>query len=130
MFRLSKKTEYSIVALQHLARSDAAVATVKEIAETCRIPQPLLAKLLQQLARKRLLRSVQGVRGGYRLDRPAAQISVADVLEAIEGPLRITACGAAHHRCERLSFCDLRQRMAPLQLKIAKYLQQVSLSDL
>ncbi len=129
MFKLSKKTEYSIIALQYLIKREAQMATVKEIAEKCKIPQPLLAKLLQLLARKQILRSVQGVNGGYRLDQPAAKISVADVLEAVEGPLRMTACGSSSVRCERLSFCDLRQRLAPVQKELITYLQKISLLD-
>jgi Rrf2 family protein len=130
MFKLSKKTEYSIVALRHLAGRSSQMATVKEIAETCKIPQPLLAKLLQQLAKKDVLRSVQGVNGGYRLNKEAGQISVADILEAIEGPVSITACGVQGHSCERLSICDLRSTMAPLQQEMLLYLRSVSLADL
>jgi Rrf2 family protein len=130
MLRLSRKTEYSIVALRHLDKSTERIATVREIAEACRIPLPLLAKLMQQLARKGLLQSLQGVKGGYRLERRMDGINLAEVIEAIDGPFRITACGSKEGRCSRSSFCDIRSAMAPVQRQLFAYLQSVTLADL
>ena len=83
MFKLSKKTEYGILALQHMAAMDNdRVSTVKEIAETHNIPHSLLAKICQQLAKSEIIISVQGSRGGYALGRDATKISLAAVMEA------------------------------------------------
>jgi Rrf2 family protein len=131
MFKLSKKTEYSILALRHLGRSSTVgAATVKEIAAACRIPAPLLAKLLQQLAKKGVVHSVQGVNGGYSLNMEMARITLADVIEAVEGPFRITACGGKEGKCNRFSFCDIKSAVAPLQSQMITYLRTVSLADL
>jgi len=130
MFKLSKKTEYSIMALRHLGRNESMTATVREIAADCRIPAPLLAKLLQQLARSGLVHSLQGVNGGYRLKSAMAGISLAEVIEAVEGPFRVTACGGEASRCSRSGFCDLRSAIAPVQGQMLSYLQNVTLADL
>ena len=95
MLRLSKKADYALIAMKHLAmRPDAAVVSAREISESYDIPLELLAKVLQRLVRARLLVSVQGTRGGYRLGRPAMTIPVADVIQAVDGPVTVTACSA------------------------------------
>jgi Rrf2 family protein len=90
MLRLSKKSDYALMAVKHLAlRSDGgASSSAREMSEAYDIPLELLAKVLQRLVRARLLVSVQGTRGGYRLGRPATAISVADVIQAVDGPVR------------------------------------------
>lgn len=130
MFKLSKKTEYGILALQHMASLNGSrVATVKEIAETHRVPQSLLAKILQQLAKSKIIQSVQGSRGGYTLSRDAKEISLADVLEAIEGPLSIVECTLENHRCERDEFCTLKDSLNPIQQHLSTYFNSVTLAD-
>ena len=101
MLRLSKKADYALMAMRHLAlRSDAGSSSAREIAEQYDIPVELLAKVLQRLARRGLLTSHQGTRGGYILSRPASQISVADVIQAIDGPVAFTACTTEHDSCD------------------------------
>ena len=93
MLRLSKKADYALMAMKHLAmRPDAPSASAREIAEQYDIPIELMAKVLQRLARRGLLTSHQGTRGGYRLGRASSAISVADIIQAIDGPLTVTAC--------------------------------------
>ncbi len=130
MFRLSKKTEYSVLALRHLHQSAEGTATVREIAEACHIPLALLAKLMQRLAKAGMLLSLQGVNGGYRLDRRMDGINLAEVMEAVEGPFGITACAVKQSRCERAAFCDFKGAVRPLQRQIFNYLQSVTLADL
>src|SRR5919201_445368 len=96
MLRLSKKTDYGLMAMVHLAaHEDQGAASARDIAEQYDIPLELLAKVLQQLMRKGLLRSLHGTRGGYRLARPASAVSVAEVIEALDGPLGITQCAVS-----------------------------------
>ena len=104
MLRLSKKTDYALMAMKHLALQSAAsggagAASAREIAEHYDIPIELLAKILQRLARRGLLTSHQGTRGGYSLARPATVISVADVIQAVDGPLTVTACSVHDQAC-------------------------------
>src|SRR5689334_5424157 len=109
MLRLSKKADYALIAMKYLA-ADAphGTASAREIAERHDIPLELLAKVLQQLTRRGLLVSQMGIHGGYQIARPATAISVADVIQAIDGPLEITACGPTDERCDQFSKCNVR----------------------
>src|SRR6186997_577859 len=112
MLRLSKKADYALIAMKHLAvrgdRGSQGASSAREIAEQYDIPIELLAKVLQRLVRRGLLESHQGTRGGYQLARAASQISVADVIQAIDGPVTVTACSSDDQRCEQFSRCNVR----------------------
>src|SRR5438093_9583971 len=109
MLRLSKKTDYALMAMKHLAlRSDRGSSSAREIAEQYDIPIELLAKVLQRLVRRGLLASHQGTHGGYQLARVPAQISVADVIQAIDGPVTVTACTTDDARCDQYAKCNVR----------------------
>jgi len=131
MLRLSKKADYALIAMKHLAvqPSDGA-ASAREIAERYDIPLELLAKVLQQLTRRGFLASHMGIRGGYYLARPTTAISVADVIQAIDGPLAITACGPADGRCEQFSKCNVRDPLWRVKDRIVSVLQTISLSEM
>ena len=93
MLRLSKKADYALMAMKHLAlRVDRGSSSAREIAEQYDIPIELMAKVLQRLVQRGLLASHQGTHGGYRLSRSPRQITVADVIQAIDGPVTVTAC--------------------------------------
>src|SRR5437762_14282871 len=92
MFRLSKKSDYGLIALKHLAQHNEESISAREIAAQYHIPAELLAKVLQRLVRKGLLVSQQGINGGYVLAKDPASISIVDVVEALEGPISITPC--------------------------------------
>ncbi|MBN1466182.1 Rrf2 family transcriptional regulator [candidate division KSB1 bacterium] len=129
MFKLSKKTEYGLIALQHMmTMKDPCVATVKEIAERHHIPRPLLAKICQQLAKSKLIQSVQGSRGGYTLKKDAAQISLAAVMEALEGPIHIVDCHDGRNICDRDEICTLKFGLNPVEEKLTAFLQGVTLA--
>src|SRR5205814_10698340 len=93
MLRLSKKADYALIAMKHLAlRGDRGSSSAREIAELYDVPIELMAKVLQRLVRRGLLASHQVTHGGYQLGRGPAQVSVADGLQAIEGPVTVNAC--------------------------------------
>lgn len=99
MLRLSKKTDYALLALQHLDSEDAAgVASARAIAERFGIPLDLLAKILQQLAHRGLVAAHKGTHGGYYLARPTDAISIADVVEAISVPMTMWREDDSNHR--------------------------------
>src|SRR5512142_3348766 len=108
MLRLSKKADYALIAMKHLATRPAGVSSsAREIAEEYNIPIELMAKVLQRLARRGLLTSQQGTRGGYQLAKTAETISVADVIQAIDGPLTVTACSHANEQCGQFAKCNI-----------------------
>lgn len=132
MLRLSKKADYALMAMKHLAsRHDAGgSSSAREIAETYEIPLELLAKVLQRLVRARLLVSVQGTRGGYRLGRSPLTIPVADVIQAVDGPVTVTACSPDDHRCEQYSKCSIRDPLWKIRGQIVEMLNTLSIADL
>ncbi|MBP1636131.1 MAG: nsrR [Acidobacteria bacterium] len=109
MLRLSKKADYALIAMKHLAlREGRGSSSAREIAEQYAIPVELMAKVLQRLARRGLLSSQQGTRGGYQLARDSGSISLADVIQAIDGPLTVTACSVHSQRCGQFATCNVR----------------------
>src|SRR6185503_4893630 len=131
MLRLSKKADYALMAMKHLAQKrDVAQTSAREIAENYDIPIELMAKVLQRLVRTGLLVSTQGTRGGYTLSRPSASISVADVIEAIDGPFTVTACSTDKHDCEQYSKCSVRGPLWQIRERIVQALGTVSLADM
>src|ERR1035438_9150994 len=93
MLKLTKKADYGLIALRHLALGEAGVtASAKEMADAYGLPLPLLSKILQKLARGGMLQSVAGTNGGYRLTRDANSISAMEVIRAIDGPIVLTSC--------------------------------------
>lgn len=131
MLRLSKKSDYALISMKHLAtRPDGGAASAREISEAYAIPLELLAKVLQRLVRARLLLSVQGTRGGYRLARPAANISVADVIQSVDGPVTVTACSPDDHACGQFTTCSIRDPLWKIKNRILETLTTVSLAEL
>ena len=131
MLRLSKKADYALMAVKHLAFiSDRGTASAREIAEQYEIPVELLAKVLQRLARKGLLASHQGTRGGYHLARPAGHITIADVIQAIDGPLTVTACSSDNHECDQYSRCSVRDPLWRIKDRIVMALSSCTVLDL
>ena len=131
MFRLSKKTDYALMALQYLASKGASgVVSARAIAERFDIPLDLLAKILQQLAHQGLVAARKGIHGGYQLARPALAISVADVAEAIDGPMTLTACSHVDVRCEQFATCTVRDPLWRIRERILSVLQTVTVADM
>lgn len=132
MLRLSKKADYALMAMTHLATrpEPGASASAREIAEAYDIPAELLAKVLQRLVRARMLVSAQGTRGGYRLARPPDAISIADVIQAVDGPVRVTACSPDDHRCDQYSKCSIRDPLWRIRGRIYETLNTVTVAEL
>jgi len=131
MLRLSKKADYALMAMKHLAQNGGASSTsAREIAEQYDIPIELMAKVLQRLVRIGLLASTQGTRGGYTLGRAPEAISVADVIEAIDGPFTVTACSTDKNNCEQFSKCSIRHPLWQIRERIAAALGTVTIAEM
>src|SRR5215472_11707799 len=132
MLRLSKKADYALMAMKHLAlRGDRGSSSAREIAEMYDIPIELMAKVLQRLVRRGLLASHQGTRGGYQLARLPTQISVADVIQAIDGPVTVTACsGDEGQQCEQFSKCSVRDPLWRVRERILSALGECTIAEL
>lgn len=131
MLRLSKKADYALIAMKHLAvRGDRGSSNAREIAELYGIPVELMAKVLQRLVRRGLLASHQGTRGGYQLARASGQISVADVIQAIDGPVTVTACSTDDGQCEQFAKCNVRDPLWRVRERIASALAECTIAEL
>jgi Rrf2 family protein len=128
MLRLSKKADYGLIALIHLAAKEPGQSgSAKEIADACRLPLPLLAKVLQKLAKGGFLASVQGTNGGYRLAREAGAISALEVIRAIDGPVFFTSCSPGGG-CYQTKNCTVRQPLHLLREQILLLLADTKIS--
>lgn len=130
MLRLSKLTDYAVVVLVRLSE-DMGVQTSPGIAAATGVPEPTVAKVLKAMAAKGLVTSQRGARGGYRLSRPLAGIVIAEVIEAIDGPIALTACvEGGGTGCEAVPLCPVRGRWDPVNEAIREALSQISVAEM
>jgi FeS assembly SUF system regulator len=136
MLRLSNLADYGVVVMTAAARAadpatpSASPLSASQVAAQTGIPAPTVAKLMGQLGRAGLLTSQRGVAGGFALARPATAISLADIVEAIDGPIALTHCGSAHDDCNLSGACAVRPHWAPVNRAVKAALAQVALADL
>ena len=130
MLRISRLTDYATVLLAALASEPQRVQTAASLAEQTHIAAPTVSKLLKQLQRAGLVSSTRGLHGGYQLARPAAQISAAAILDALEGPVALTDCSVGHGQCEIEESCRVGRVWQRLNLAIRRALYDVSLTQL
>ena len=130
MLRFTKRADYGLMAIHYIAINDQLGAvSAKRIAEEFGIPPELLAKILQRLAKRRLIVSQNGPKGGYVLARNQDQISVGQVVRALEGPINIVSC-LDHSGCPQEARCNLRRPVQKLQAAISEMLDAMSLAEL
>lgn len=130
MLRISKLTDYGTVVLAHLAVEPGAVCSASDVSNATGIAAPTVSKLLKSLARAELVRSTRGANGGYQLARKAGEISAADVIDALEGPVSITECSGSDSHCNFESVCSVGGAWKRINVAIRHALEDVSLTDL
>ena len=133
MLRLTKKADYSLIALKHFAicqLEKGSAVSAKEVSESCGIPLPLLSKLLQKLGRSGFLLSEQGTNGGYRLARAPGKISALEVIRAIDGPIVLANCFTEHAVCGHSDRCTVRKPLRRIHDGILRLLDSVSIQDM
>ncbi len=113
-----------------LARRAGEVLPAVQIAEDTRLELPTVSKLLKQLGRAGLVESFRGAAGGYRLARPAQQISLAEIVEALDGPIGLTECSAGHAGCELEAHCAVSRDWQGVGAAVGAALRAVSLADM
>ncbi len=130
MLRVSKLTDYGIVVMGHLANEDDRPHTAAELAGETQMNQPTVSKVLKVLTREGLLESYRGAKGGYRLSRPAGEISMAAIIDALEGPIAITECSNEPGICDQESHCSMRSNWQWINQTIFKALDALSLEEM
>jgi FeS assembly SUF system regulator len=130
MIRLNKMTDYAVVLMTELALGGEIMASA-DLTRRTTIPQPTVAKLLKVLAQGGLTVAHRGRTGGYGLGRRAENISVAQIIEVVEGPLAVTACiDGAHDNCEYETTCPMNGRWEMVNSVIRRALNEVSLAEM
>ncbi len=135
MLSMTKRADYALLALSYLASvaqdEPRRLVNTKEIADQFEIPQELLAKLLQTLAKNGLVASHPGPTGGYRLLRPAAQISVAHVMTLVDGPVSLLNCSNGQgETCKQFSRCTIRDPLAEIESRVKTLLEAISIAEI
>ena len=133
MLKLTKKADYSLIALKHFAmrqRETGEAVSAKEVADSCGIPLPLLSKLLQKLGKTGFLVSEHGTNGGYRLARDPGMISALQVIRAIDGPIVLADCFTETTYCGHSGRCTVRKPLKRIHEGILRLLNSVSIEDM
>jgi len=130
MLRFTKKADYGLMAIHYIAaQADEEAVSAKRIAEEFKIPPELLAKILQRLAKRKLIVSHNGPKGGYLLGRDPNHITVGQVIRALEGPVEIVGCVTADD-CPQYVRCNLRRPVEKIQASISHLLDTMTLAEL
>ena len=132
MLKISKKIDYGLMAISHMAcRKDDKTVSTKRIAEEYSIPTELLAKILQKMARKGLITSLNGPKGGYVLARAPKDITVGEVIKAIEGPIDLVDCfKSGDNSCDQIGNCSIRMPIRHIQDSISRMLDGISIEQI
>ncbi len=130
MLRIGKMSDYALLLTNHLVGKTDTLCTTEEIVVACRLPQATVRKLLKKLVDAHVVVSYRGVRGGYRLAREPKDITIAEVIVAIEGPIALTECTQIRNDCSLAVDCELRQNWNYLNQMVATLFSNISLAQM
>ena len=131
MLKLTKKTDYALMALNYMSdREQAFVANTRNIADTYNIPPELLAKVLQKLAKEGMINSQNGPKGGYSLVRDPSEITLGEIIRVIEGPIQIVRCGDGDNTCEQTEQCTIRSPLRRIERQIIGFLDSITIDKI
>lgn len=130
MLKLSKLTDYATVILSYMAKDHSQMHATQEISERTGIAQPTVSKVLKCLVKAKILVSVRGAKGGYLLARMPEKITVATVIDALEGPIALTECNASHKNCEQAAGCEIQGNWGLVNQKVFNALESVTMADM
>ncbi|MFK7866982.1 MAG: SUF system Fe-S cluster assembly regulator [Alphaproteobacteria bacterium] len=131
MFRLSKMTDYAVIVLALMSKEHGAIFTAPDISVKTSLPQPAVAKLLKALARAQVIQSKRGAQGGYILERRPHNITIAEVIVAMDGPVSLTACvDNSEDQCHAASLCPMSGRWQVLNNAVEQAIISVSLAQI
>ena len=130
MLKIGKMADYGLLLTNQLAKTDKPLSTTEELAKATQLPLATVRKLLKKLVDAGIVASTRGARGGYVLAKAATDLTVADVINAIEGPIAITQCSGHDAHCSMAADCDLKENWSTINRVIATVLGQLSLADM
>ena len=131
MLRVSKIIDYGTLVLTHMASDPQRVFSAADLAATLGLGQPVVSKVLKLLTQPGIVRSTRGSRGGYALGRAAQDISIADIIDALdEQPFGLTECTATPGACSVEAACNIRSNWQHINALVRRTLEQVSIADM
>src|ERR1700730_8793167 len=131
MLKLTKKVDYGLMAMKHLAEhAHQGACSAKDVADCYGIPQEAVAKILQRLVQATLLQSPHGTNGGYTLAREAGTITAFEVIRAIDGPLFITSCVTVRGECDQSDRCNIREPLQRVNRSIEELLRRITILEM
>jgi len=131
MLRITKETDYGILLMACIAERPAGeIQTAREVSERSGLPFPTVSKILRSLAGKSILTSHRGAAGGYSLDKPAAETSIAEIIRAIQGPISMVQCGAEPGVCGQEKDCPTRANWTRVSNEVERALDSVRITDM
>jgi FeS assembly SUF system regulator len=130
MLRIGKMSDYALLLTNHLVGTTDSLCTTEDIVVACRLPLATVRKLLKKLVDAQIVNSYRGVRGGYRLAREPKDITIAEVIGAIEGPIALTECTQLQNDCSLAADCELRQNWNYLNQMVATLFSNISLAQM
>jgi len=131
MLRISKKTEYAIIALVDMAvNGHNSLVTAKDLSYRYNIPREILGKVLQSLAKNKLIDSHQGVKGGYQLLVPLREINIKTIIQTVDGPIQLVGCVVEDDcNCVQIDYCNIKSPMEFIQNELTKFFNNITLQD-
>jgi FeS assembly SUF system regulator len=131
VIRITRQTDYGIILLAYLAsRPPEHILTARDAAKECRLPVPMVSKIMKTLAREGILMSHRGVKGGYSLGRIPERITIGDVIGALEGPIGMTECASNPGSCEQEPLCPVRINWQRISRAVRGALEEIPLSEM
>lgn len=130
MLKIGKLTDYATVILSYMAKDAGHMHAAQEVSDATGITLPTVSKILKLMIRAKLLTSIRGAKGGYLLARLPERITVAAIIQAMEGPIALTECNASHKNCEQASGCEIQGNWGLINQKISNALESVTLADM
>jgi FeS assembly SUF system regulator len=130
MLKMSKLADYGTVILTTMVRNPEHLKSAAEIASAIHVPVPTVSKILKMLAREGLVLSLRGAKGGYMLSRPANEISVAEIIQAMDGPIGMTECSITPGLCTQESNCTVRANWQRINRIVMQSLEQITLDEM
>ena len=129
MLKITRKVEYALIAVRHLEKTSEKLVSVNEISKLYGIPRELLAKTMQKLASANIVKSVKGPRGGYKTKNKAANTTLNDFFEILEGPTAIMDC-YFESGCDHLTNCNIRTPINKINNSIRNLFDNLTLADI
>ena len=127
---ITRDTDYAVRALCYMAKRRNKIITVKELVKSIKIPRPFLRKLLQKLNKGKIVNSIKGKGGGFKMGRTAGDIFLTDIMRIFQGPVRLSEHVFKKKPCPRIKTCVLKEKLDDIEKKVINELETIAIASL